>query len=62
MKAIRLSFIRDDKKTVDYLITEDAAGDVQIVDERSPRLDADRRVCVWINGVSVILSVDKAVL
>lgn len=59
---IRMSIIRERHKTISLLIEMNDDGDVTIVDERRPRLEADRSLCLRFDTSDVILSVEKAEL
>lgn len=61
-RAIRMSIIREHRSTIQLLITQDERGDVEVVDEGRPRVDADRSTCIRIDREDVILSFEKAEL
>lgn len=67
MKATRLTMIYDDispdgnyfERRTTLLIIETPSGDVEIVREGQPLIDADRSCAVTVRGYDVVLGVEK---
>ena len=68
MKATRLTMVYEDDlslgstrtRRVVLLIIETSSGEVEIVREGQPLIDADRSCAVTVKGYDVILEVERA--